>query len=199
MADIVNLMKRYNISKQAACKYIRGHLDQINADGEHAIRRSGVWYFDDMAIERIDQLRGHGQVAGVMEKVESDKVLALEQLVSNLQAGLLQSNRELIESQRAQLAAMKELGEVKALLAAAPKPAIDIEKKLEETEIALANMQQFSGWTITGFPVRSAISTIRSPRTICTAVNRYSSTSLSFFIISSNIHSGVVISSSRSR
>ena len=49
------------------CKslYVKKHLDEINVDGEHAIVHRGKWHFDEIAIARLEQMRGYNDGNGV--------------------------------------------------------------------------------------------------------------------------------------
>lgn len=59
MAGINELMKRYNITTaQGMTRTIRVHLDELNADGEHARKIGKEWQLDAVAIRRLDSIRG---------------------------------------------------------------------------------------------------------------------------------------------
>ena len=57
--------------------YVKRHLDEINEGGEHARLARGCWQFDEIAVKRLEKLRGFG-ISGVMEKVESDEIKELK-------------------------------------------------------------------------------------------------------------------------
>lgn len=87
------IAKHFNVSIQGMTDYVKKHLQEINADGEHASIKAGKWMFDESAVKRLEEMRGWG-IAGVMEAVESQKIKELEILVDNLQTALLASQQE---------------------------------------------------------------------------------------------------------
>lgn len=97
MADLREVSGHFNVTVQTMLEYVKKHKAEINYDGEHAKKANGKWIFDDIAIKRIEKLKGFG-VAGVMEVVESDKVKDLKILVDNLQTALLTAQNEALQA-----------------------------------------------------------------------------------------------------
>lgn len=65
--------------------YINKHLQDINADGEHAIIHRGKWFIDDVAISRLEQLRGFNDGAGVPLTQSPATIDDFRSVISNLQ------------------------------------------------------------------------------------------------------------------
>lgn len=93
MASMTDLCDRYRVKKSAMTAYLQRHLHEINVDGQHAYMARGCWSFDEVAVKRIDKLRGFG-VANVIEKVESDEIKSLKITVDNLQTSLLKAQQQ---------------------------------------------------------------------------------------------------------
>ena len=51
------LMERYAIRQQSLNEYVKNHLAELNADGEHAVKIGKAWQFDAEAIRILDKLR----------------------------------------------------------------------------------------------------------------------------------------------
>lgn len=100
MATIQDMMEHFGWkSAQAALKYIKTHMAEINRDGKHAYQAGGKWHFDAKAVERLEELRGFGLV-DVMEKVESQRNTELAVTVTNLQTRLTAAMIELDETRK---------------------------------------------------------------------------------------------------
>ena len=93
MASMTDLCDRYRVKKSAMTAYLQRHLAEINVDGQHAYMARGCWSFDEVAVKRIDKLRGFG-VANVIEKVESDEIKNLKITIDNLQTSLLKAQQQ---------------------------------------------------------------------------------------------------------
>ena len=103
MADLKDVSTHFGVSIQAMAKYIGRHLEEINFDGEHVKKCNGKWLFDEVAIKKIEALKGFG-IAGVIEEVENEKIKELKILVDNLQTALL-------NAQNNEIVALKKLAE----------------------------------------------------------------------------------------
>lgn len=97
VATIQELCRRYRVGTSAMTDYVKRHISEINSDGSHARLARGVWSFDELAIQRLDQLRGFG-VAGVIEAVENKEIRELKILVDNLQTMLLHAQQQTIDA-----------------------------------------------------------------------------------------------------
>lgn len=97
--DTKALARRYGLSEQAARKFIREHLAELNSDGEHAQRTKLGWTVDDVGLRRLDELRGYREVAleVVAEPSELDN---LREENSRLMKMLIASQAEVIRLQR---------------------------------------------------------------------------------------------------
>ncbi len=101
MPNINDLLKRYNVRDSSTIRrFITRHLDEINADGEHAFQTKNGWQFDAEAVRIIDELRGFNAVA-VIEEQESERIQELQTEIDNLKTLLLAAQNELISSQKA--------------------------------------------------------------------------------------------------
>lgn len=94
MNEIKNLTARYGLSEQGLRKFIREHLSELNSDGEHVKRVGRSWQLDDVAIERLDKLRGIQSV----EVIVTDDTAARLAKLNETNAALLAKNVELMRS-----------------------------------------------------------------------------------------------------
>lgn len=78
VATVRDLMSRYNVTRPGIIQFIKAHLDEINADGEHAAITKGEWTFDKEAVKKIDELRKYG-VVEIIQGIENDKIIALRE------------------------------------------------------------------------------------------------------------------------
>ena len=108
------LMVRYGLSSAAFRKYVNTKLAVINEDGKHAWKESNEWLFDDVAVRRLDNLRGYGTT--IVEKADdSEEVLRLRDEISTLKTTMLGLMKELADAQGEAKNAYKELAEAKML------------------------------------------------------------------------------------
>ena len=108
------LMVRYGLSSAAFRKYVNAKLDVINEDGKHAWKQSNEWLFDDVAVRKLDSLRGYGTT--IVEKADdSEEVLRLRNEISTLKTTMLGLMKELADAQGEAKNAYKELAEAKML------------------------------------------------------------------------------------
>lgn len=77
-ATVRELMGRYNVTRPGIIQFVKAHLDEINADGEHAAITKGEWTFDKEAVKKIDELRKYGAVE-IIQGIENDKIMALRE------------------------------------------------------------------------------------------------------------------------
>jgi len=105
--DTKDLAQRYGLSEQAARKFIRQHLADLNSDGEHARRTKVGWTVDDVGLKRLDALRGYQEMAveAVDTPNEMDELRAENQRLMKM---LLASQAEVIRLQRALLDSKNE-------------------------------------------------------------------------------------------
>ena len=61
MKTIKDLADRYGMTPQGVRKFVRNNLDALNADGEHVRQVGRGWRVDDVALSRLDELRGFSQ------------------------------------------------------------------------------------------------------------------------------------------
>lgn len=97
MATIQDLCGRYRVGTSAMTDYVKRHIDAINCDGDHARLARGQWSFDELAVQRLDSLRGFG-VAGVIEAVENKEIRDLKIMVDNLQTTLLHAQQQTVDA-----------------------------------------------------------------------------------------------------
>lgn len=65
MATLKDTALHFGVSVQAISDYVKKHSDEINADGKHAVMHKGKWHFDDIAIARLEEMRGYNDGNGV--------------------------------------------------------------------------------------------------------------------------------------
>lgn len=87
LATLEDVSKHFGITTQGLGSYITRHIDKINEDGEHAKKNGSSWIIDEIAVRRIEELRGFG-VAGVIENLESEKIKDRDIIIANLQTQL---------------------------------------------------------------------------------------------------------------
>ena len=108
------LMARYSLSSAAFRKYVNAKLDVINEDGKHAWKQSNEWLFDEVAVRKLDSLRGYGTT--IVEKADdSEEVLRLRDEISTLKTTMLGLMKELADAQGEAKNAYKELADAKIL------------------------------------------------------------------------------------
>lgn len=108
MRNLEDLMKRYGIAKSSLSEFIKNHITEINNDGQnHIVTDRKVKWFDDYAVQRIDELRGYNSnVTLAAEAVKADRERELLEENSQLKTRLL-----LMAEEKAQV--YKELAEYK--------------------------------------------------------------------------------------
>lgn len=102
--DTKELALRYNLSDQAARKFIREHLAELNSDGEHARRTKVGWTVDDVGLKRLDELRGYREMSvevvdtpNELDELREENKRLMKMLVAS-QAEVIRLQRELLDS-----------------------------------------------------------------------------------------------------
>lgn len=108
MRNLEDLMKRYGIAKSSLSEFVKNHITDINNDGQnHIVTDRKVKWFDDYAVQRIDELRGYNSnVTLAAENAKADRERELLEENSQLKTRLL-----LMAEEKAQV--YKELAEYK--------------------------------------------------------------------------------------
>lgn len=108
MRNLEDLMKRYGIAKSSLSEFVKNHITDINNDGQnHIVTDRKVKWFDDYAVQRIDELRGYNSnVTLAAEAAKADRERELLEENSQLKTRLL-----LMAEEKAQV--YKELAEYK--------------------------------------------------------------------------------------
>ena len=78
------LMERYAIRQQSLNEYIKNHLDELNADGEHAVKIGKAWQFDAEAIRILDKLRDFSDGSVVIYDYENPETVRANEAESQL-------------------------------------------------------------------------------------------------------------------
>lgn len=101
MRDIKELSARYKLTEQGTRKFIKSRLTEINSDGEHVRRVGKSWLFDDVAVERLDKMRGYSEPILEPATVETQSETLTELLEENrrLMKLLIASQNEVIRLQ----------------------------------------------------------------------------------------------------
>lgn len=86
MATLKDTAQHFGVSIQAMSDYINKHLQDINTDGKHATIHRGKWFIDDVAIARLEQLRGFNDGAGLPLTQSPATVDDFRSVISKLQA-----------------------------------------------------------------------------------------------------------------
>lgn len=145
---VADLLARYGMKQSAFSRFLNRHISDINASGSHIIKAGGLLYFDDVAVQCLDRLRGAFQLqpqAPDSAEVLQEEISRLKDVLGNLQHALLVSRDELAASRKETIEVMKERDDIKtqlsdlstkyALLAAGE----DTSKHLKEENQALQN------------------------------------------------------------
>ena len=64
LATLKETANHFGVSIQAMSDYVKKHIAEINTDGEHAVLHRGRWHFDNIAISRMEQMRGYNDGNG---------------------------------------------------------------------------------------------------------------------------------------
>ena len=99
VATLQEMCDHFRVKKSAMVDYVKRHIDEINEGGEHARLARGCWQFDEIAVKRLEKLRGFG-ISGVMEKVESDEIKELKVTIDNLQVALLAAQQDTVKANK---------------------------------------------------------------------------------------------------
>ena len=99
VATLQEMCDHFRVKKSAMVNYVKRHIDEINEGGEHARLARGCWQFDEIAVKRLEKLRGFG-ISGVMEKVESDEIKELKVTIDNLQVALLAAQQDTVKANK---------------------------------------------------------------------------------------------------
>ncbi len=95
MADIGDLMKRYGIqTAQGMARYVRAHLEELNVDGDHAIKKGAGWELDETAVQRLDSIRKL-RADEVIQNIDNAEIKSLTIENRNLQTTLMNMQHDL--------------------------------------------------------------------------------------------------------
>lgn len=88
------------MTPQGLRQFIRSRLDEINSDGEHVKCKGHKWQFDDVAIDRLDEMRNYSestseQISRVVRKTGG----TLQEENKRLLMALLAAQNKIIELQ----------------------------------------------------------------------------------------------------
>jgi len=92
MATLKDTAVHFGVSVQAIADYVKKHLEEINVDGEHAVLHRGKWHFDDIAIARLEQMRGYNDGNGVPLTRTPATVEEFRAIIAKLQADVADLN-----------------------------------------------------------------------------------------------------------
>lgn len=139
MRNLEDLMKRYGIAKSSLSEFIKNHITEINNDGQsHIVTDRKVKWFDDYAVQRIDELRGYNSnVTLAVEAAKADRERELLEENSQLKTRLL-----LMAEEKAQV--YKELAEYKGYKLLSGEMQKLVEEAKNEQKAAEARLKQAS-------------------------------------------------------
>lgn len=111
MFTTAELIKRFKFnSRQAFLKYIREHLNELNATGMNAIKTRQGWNFTDEAVRILDGLRGHETF--IVQQANSETINELNNEINKLKShivALLAENNATLKQLAASEAENKKL------------------------------------------------------------------------------------------
>ena len=125
-----DLMGRYDMKKSALSRFLSRHLNEINRNGEHAVKTTTGWSFDDSAIQVLDRLRKFGTIDATATN-NAEYVNELKDIVSELRKRII--------------ALQDENSDLKSQLIDAVKVQVELNKQLAGVSIQLLQLQQRKG------------------------------------------------------
>lgn len=130
---IQGLMKLCKVNTpQVMLLWVKNHLAEINADGEHAKKEGKSWLFDDIAVQRILEMRGDAIPARAERETKEQAELRRAQTM------LTRAQQNIIELQGKALENSQHIIKLTEDRAQAEAQAQILEAKLEGTEAQLA-------------------------------------------------------------
>lgn len=130
---IQGLMKICKVNTpQVMLLWVKNHLAQINTDGEHAKKEGKSWLFDEIAVNRIIELRGDAIPARAERETKEQAELRRAQTM------LTRAQQNIIELQGKALENSQHIIKLTEDRAQAEAQAQILEAKLEGTQAQLA-------------------------------------------------------------
>lgn len=130
---IQGLMKLCKVNTpQVMLLWVKNHLAEINADGEHAKKEGKSWLFDDIAVQRILEMRGDAIPARAERETKEQAELRRAQTM------LTRAQQNIIELQGKALENSQHIIKLTEDRAQAEAQAQILEAKLEGTQAQLA-------------------------------------------------------------
>ena len=130
---IQGLMKICKVNTpQVMLLWVKNHLAEINTDGEHAKKEGKSWLFDEIAVNRIIELRGDAIPARAERETKEQAELRRAQIL------LTKTQHSIIELQSKALEDAQHIIKLTEGKAQAEAQAQILEAKLEGTEAQLA-------------------------------------------------------------
>ena len=130
---VTDLMKRYNVTRQAINSFIKKNLEELNATGTHARKKAGEWTFDEEAVRIMDDLRDTGNIT----IIEEDSERVQELIAENEQLKQL-----LIATQNKLISTKDELEIKQSQIIAIQNELLTTQKQLNSREIEIENNRQ---------------------------------------------------------
>ena len=129
------LIERYEVRRQSLLEYTKNHISELNEDGVHARKFGKEWRFDEVAVSRLDELRGYLGASVATNNYETAEVARIKELEQELEEAKAEIARqkEWLDSQA--LAAKKQL----ALLEAHETKIKELEPKVLQLNAAEAD------------------------------------------------------------
>lgn len=130
---IQGLMKICKVNTpQVMLLWVKNHLAEINTDGEHAKKEGKSWLFDEIAVNRIIELRGDAIPARAERETKEQGELRRAQIL------LTKTQHSIIELQSKALEDAQHIIKLTEGKAQAEAQAQILEAKLEGTQAQLA-------------------------------------------------------------
>lgn len=93
------LIERYEVRRQSLLEYTKNHISELNEDGVHARKFGKEWRFDEVAVSRLDELRGYLGASVAIYDYENPETVRANEAEANL-ARALEKIAELEQSNK---------------------------------------------------------------------------------------------------
>lgn len=74
------LIERYEVRRQSLLEYTKNHISELNEDGVHARKFGKEWRFDEVAVSRLDELRGYLGASVATNNYETAEIARIKEL-----------------------------------------------------------------------------------------------------------------------
>lgn len=78
------LIERYEVRRQSLLEYTKNHISELNEGGVHARKFGKEWRFDEVAVSRLDELRGYLGASVATNNYETAEMVRIAELEKEL-------------------------------------------------------------------------------------------------------------------